>query len=190
LFLFAAKLIDFRTLVHAPANARSMLKIFLPAIFLLLSINTYAQRTVKLNKLWEKPQVYVAFEGYTLSFKIKDINRALVLLAEAGDSSYGLHSGLDSAGRYTLELFPGSQTEYRTKLQALMQKGVGVFLLLAGHAEIKAGRRKLKEIIADIQPIERDEPFVLVNFYDPKNNRLLFSGSMLTDMYNKDLGIE
>ncbi len=149
-----------------------------------------AQRTIKMNRLWAKPQVHVFFEGYTLSFKIKDIDRALLLLAETGDTTFGLPSGLDTAAEYHCELFQ-VKMEYRNKLQPLMQQGVGTFLLLAGHAEIRGRhRRKVKAVIADIKTSQLDDELAYVTFYDPRNNRILFSGSMAVNLYNKDLGIE
>jgi hypothetical protein len=66
-----------------------------------------------------------------------------------------------------------------------------VFLLLAGRAEIVSPRRKrVREIIVNIEPVQRDDTLAYVNFYDPRNNTLLFSGTMAVDIYNKDLGIE
>jgi len=165
--------------------------ILLFAASFFLFIVADAQRSVPLQNLWAKPQVHVRFEGYTLSFKIKDIDRALILLAETGDSSYGIRSRLDTNGNYQIDLYPGLSAEYRNKIQPLMQRGVGAFLLLAGHAEVRNARnKKLSEVIADIQDKEGDEHDLAIKFYDPKNNHLLFFGSMSAELYNKDLGIE
>ncbi len=166
-----------------------MRRILLFAATLIISCSLHAQRTIKLNNLWEKPQVHALFQGYTISFKIKDIDRALILLAETGDTSFGLSSGLYNTGKYHVELYPGFRTEYKNPLQPLLQRGVGPFLLLAGQARIVSPRhKKLKEIIADIQPV--DDSLAYINFYDPRNKKLLFSGSMPLDMYKKDLGID
>jgi hypothetical protein len=163
------------------------------ALLLLFSIcflNASAQRTVKLRNLWSRPQVHVVFHGYTLSFTLKDIDKTLALLTETGDSLYGTTSGLDTAGNYVVEVFSGTKTQYKNPVQPLMQNGVGVFLLLAGHAYIQNPRhRKVTEIVANIQPTPQSgEAFIM--FYDPKNKELLFSGKMNGELYNKDLGIE
>ncbi|MCF8448402.1 MAG: hypothetical protein K9G49_00910 [Taibaiella sp.] len=168
-----------------------MKRIILLATMLCCSYGLQAQKTVKLNNLWTKPQVHVLFQGYTLSFKIKDIDRALVLMDGIGDPSFGATSGLDTLVNYNTELFPGTRTLYRNKLQPLMQKGVGAFLLLAGQAQVVNHKnKKLKEIIADVQPVKMDDSFAYINFYDPRNNNLIFSGSMNVGMYGQDLGIE
>jgi len=155
-----------------------------------VSYSSFAQRTINMSNLWSRPQVHVLFRGYKISFTIKDIDKALSLLAETGDSSFGTTCGLDTGKNFVIELFPGTKTEYRTRLQPLIQNGVGVFLLLAGHAYIESPRHKrLTEIIVNIQPNpESDEAFILFN--DPKTNTLLFSGKMAGEMYNKDLGID
>ena len=158
---------------------------------LTLSWSSFAQRTVKIRNLWAKPQVHVLFQGYTLSFTIKDINRAIVLLAETGDSTYWNSVRLNDKMQYTLELYPGSRTEYRTELQPLIQKGVGAFLLTAGHAVIKRKRhKKLEEILVDIGTRGVGENDILITVYDPKNRKMVFQGRMKADMYNKDLGID
>ena len=158
----------------------------------ILSYSTFAQHTVQLRNLWAKPQVHVLFDGYIISFTVKDIDRAMVLLAETGDSSYGVSSGLDPSVIYRTELYPDLRMEYRSKLQPLLQKGIGAFLLTAGHAEIKRGKRKmLKEITIDIGQLTAGESDVIVRVYDPNNNnKIIFSGKMRADLYNKDLGID
>ena len=162
--------------------------IFLALFFPVLC---FSQRTIKLCNLWAKPQVHVKFGDYYLSFKIKDINKALELMAKTGDSSFGLTSRLDESARYAIALYPGLDMEYRDRLQPLMQKGVGVFLLLAGHAEIRKGKRKvLHEIIADMRPVRNDAIYAYVNFFDPKTNAMIFSGRMNVAMYNQDLGLD
>ena len=165
---------------------------FLLLIFLVLFYPSlcFSQRTVRLCNLWEEPQVHVKFGDYYLSFKIKDINKALELMAKTGDSSFGATSHLKESGRYSLVLYPGLDMEYRDRLQPLMQKGVGVFLLLAGHAEVRRGKRKvLHEIIADVRPVRNDAIYAYVNFFDPKTKAIIFSGRMNVAMYNQDLGI-
>jgi len=158
---------------------------------LAMSAVLFAQRTVKLHNLWAKPQVHVLFEGYTLSFKIKDINRTIELLNEIGDTTYGITSGLDTLRQFPIELYPGLKLQYRNTLQPLVQRGVGCFLLLSGQAYIvNKKKKKLKEIVANILPVKGDDELAYVNFYDPKNNKLLFSGCMPVGLYNKDLGID
>src|SRR5262249_52779406 len=109
--------------------------------------------------------------------------------AETGDLTYGDSSGLDTAKDYIVELYPGLEHQYRSRLQPMMQQAIGAFLLLAGHAVIESPRhKKLTAITADIKTDETDEAYVV--FYDPRNHTLLFSGRMPVDMYNKDLGID
>lgn len=166
---------------------------FLSLIFLVVLLQTtcFAQRTVNLCNLWAKPQVHVKFEDYYVSFKIKDIDKALSLMAATGDSSFGLTSHLDEGTDYAVVLYPGLDMEYRNRMQPLLQRGVGVFLLLAGHAEVKNGRKKvLHKIIADMSQVSNDARYTYVNFFDPKTNAMLFSGRMNTAMINQDLGIE
>lgn len=157
-----------------------------------LSFFAQAQHTVQLKNLWAKPQVHVLFDGYSISFTVKDIDRAIVLLNETGDTTYGIRSGLDPSVIYKIELYPDLRMEYRSSLQALLQKGVGAFLLTAGHAEIiKGKRKKVREITVDIGELTIGENDVVVRVYDPGNkNKIIFSGRMRADMYNKDLGID
>ena len=163
--------------------------LLLPAI--IFSCTLFGQRTVKIRNLWARPQVHVMFQGYTLSFSVKDIDKALSLLAGTGDSTYGIASGLDTAKDFALELYDGTRTQYRTGLQPLMQQCAGTFLLLAGHAYITNSRHKaLTEITADITEVRSETGEAFVNFYDPKNNKLIFSGKMPVELYNQDLGIE
>jgi len=164
--------------------------VMLLTLSLAMSVVLFAQRTIKLHKLWAKPHVHVLFEGYTLSFKIKDINRAIELLNEIGDTTYGTTSGLDTLRHYPIELYPGLRLQYRNALQPLMQRGVGCFLLLSGQAQIvNKKKKKLKEIITDIVPVKGDDELAYINVYDPKNNKLIFSGCMPVGLYNKDIGI-
>ena len=168
-----------------------MKRVTLVLLTLLLSCSAFGQRTVPLRNLWTRPQVHVWFEGYKLSFSIKDIDRALELLAETGDTTYGLTSGLDTASNYTVELMSGTKMEYRNDLQHMLQNNIGTFLLTAGHAEIMNARHKrLTDIIMDIQPLHDGDDMAYIVFYDPKSKKILFTGRMAADMYKKDLGIE
>ena len=165
------------------------LSLFLSAFT--LSFSSFAQHPIQMSNLWMKPQVHVLFNGYTVSFTIKDINKALALLAETGDTIYGTTSGLDTAGNYFVELYPGLHQEYINKLQPLLQKGVGTFLLTARHAYIENSRhKKVSVILSDIQPLIEGEDITTVKFYDPENNKLIFEGVLDAAMYNKDLGID
>jgi len=156
----------------------------------IISGSAFAQRTIQMRNLWIRPQVHVIFGDYTISFTIKDIDRALELLGETGDTSYGTTCGLDTSGNYFIELYPGNKMEYHKPLEPLIQKGVGVFLLSAGHAYIEDKKHKpVKSIIMDIQPLQRGVDDAYILFYDERNNNMLFSGRMAADMYNKDLGI-
>ena len=131
------------------------------------------------------------FEGYSVFFTIKDIDKALSLLAEIGDTSFGSACGLDTSGNYYTELYSGSKMEYHNKLQLLLQNAVGCFLLSKGHATVERTRHKqLKVIIMDIMaPVAtQDEEYLL--FYDPHSGKRIFSGKMLQEMFDKDLGID
>lgn len=165
------------------------ISLFLSAF--MFSYCALAQHTVPLKNLWADPEVHVLFEGYTVSFTVKDINRALVLLAETGDTTFGLNSHLETGKNYAIELQRGTRMEYHTALQPLIQNGVGVFLLTAGHAYIENSRhRKVKEMTMEIQPMAEGTNDVYIFFYDPRTNKMVFSGKMAVDMYKKDLGIE
>ena len=168
-----------------------MKRISLLFVVFIVSFSTHAQHTVQMRNLWADPEVHVLFEGYTVSFTIKDINRALELLAETGDSTYGTSSGLDTAKQYYVELYPGFRTEYRNSLQPLLQKGVGAFLLTSGHAVIKNPKhKKVKYIIVDIKPLIGGVDVTDVKFYDPNTDKLIFNGQIAAGMYHKDLGID
>jgi hypothetical protein len=74
-------------------------------------------------------------------------------------------------------------------MEPMLQNNIATFLLLAGHAVIRNPHHKrLSTINADI--VQVHDGIAFVEFYDPRNNRLLFSGSMKTDLYNMDLGID
>lgn len=109
---------------------------------LAISVVLSAQRTIKLHNLWVKPQVHVLFEGYTLSFTIKDINRTIEILNEIGDTTFGTTSGLDTLRHYPLELYPGLRLQYRNKLQPLMQRGVGCFYYYQVRQILSTRKRK------------------------------------------------
>ena len=168
-----------------------MKRIALLLIGLVLFYSAFAQRTIKMRNLWARPQVHVTFNGYVVSFTLKDINRALTLLNETGDSTFGSYCALDTGKNHFIELYPGSRMEYHNSLQPLLQNGVGAFLLLAGHAYIETPRHKyVPAIAADIQPVQEGRDKALILYYDPQNNKMLFSGQMAVDMYNQDLGID
>ena len=160
------------------------------AVFL-LSCSTFAQRTIRMRNIWTRPQVHVLFEGYIISFTIRDIDRALLLLAETGDSTFGLVSGLDTLKDYNCELYSGVRMEFRSQLQNLIQNGVGAFLLTAGHAYIENPKHKqVLSITADIDVFPGGVDQAFIKFYDPHNDKRLFTGRMVASMYNKDLGID
>ncbi len=158
---------------------------------LIISGTTQAQRTIQLRNLWTRPQVHVLFQGYSISFTIKDIDKALQLLAETGDTTYGTTCGLDTSGDYVVELFPGLKMEYRKPLQILMQKAVGAFLISAGHAYIENPKHKIvRAVVSDIKPISPGADDAYIIFTDPNNDNMIFAGMMAADMYRKDLGID
>ena len=162
-------------------------------LFLVLfsTLSSYAQRPVEMRNLWTRAQVHVLFEGYTVSFAIKDINRSLAIMREMGDSSQPATCGLDTAKDYYYDLFPGIHAEFHHEMQPLLQNVVGAFLLTAGHAIVQDRRHKtLKSVIMDIGIAGIGEHVVSIYFYDPKNKKILFEGRMDVDMYKKDLGID
>ncbi len=157
----------------------------------IISFSAPAQRTIQMRNIWIRPQVYVSFQGYTIAFTIKDIDKALQLLYDTGDTTFGTSCGLDTSGTYQVELFPGMKAEYRSRLQYILQRGVGAFLLCAGHAYIENPKHKpVRAIICDLKPIPMGMDATYILFTDPRNDNLLFAGQMAADMYNKDLGIE
>ncbi len=156
-----------------------------------VSLSVSAQRTIAMRNIWTRPQVYVLFQGYTIAFTIKDIDKALQLLYETGDTTFGNTCGLDTSGTYKIDLFPGLKMEYRNRVQWILQKGVGAFLLTAGHAYIEDARhRPVRSVICDLKPPSMGGDAVYILFTDPRNEQLLFAGAMSADMYNKDLGID
>ncbi len=160
------------------------------AVFI-LPFSSFSQKTVELRNLWAQPQVHILFEGYTISFTIRDIDRALVLLSERGINTYGNASGLDTTRQHHTELYPGFRQQYRNTLQPIVQNGVGVFLLSKGRAVVRnPKRKKLKSIIMDVSPFTEGMRSTDVKFYDPKNDQLLFSGRLAESMRNADLGID
>lgn len=168
-----------------------MKKMLLLLVALVLHYAAPAQRNVPLRTLWTRPQVHVLFGGYTLSFTIKDIDKALELLSQTGNHTYGSSCGLDTAGNYYIELYAGNKTQYRNRMQEVMQKAVGAFLLTAGRAYIvNAKRRNVPVIISDIQPVIKDMDHAFVSFYDPKKNNMLFYGDLPVVMYKMDLGLD
>ncbi len=168
-----------------------MKRLSLLLLAFILSFTSFAQRAIQMRNIWTRPQVHVLFQGYILSFTIKDINRAMELLQETGDTTFGKSCGLDTAGNYVLEFFPGFHQEYHSKLQRLMQAGVGAFLLSNGLACIEnAKHKKVPAIITDMVPLMDGVEITAVKFYDPKTKTMLFDGLLEAGMYNKDMGID
>ena len=162
---------------------------FLLALFQFHSI--HGQHPVEMRNLWAIPRVHILFEGYTVSFAIRDINKALILLRETGDSTNPENCALDTGRDYIYELYPGIHMEYHHLMQPLIQNVVGAFLLSAGHAVVENAKHKiLGSLIMDIGMAGIGEQFVFIHFYDPKNHKLVFEGKMAVDMYKKDLGID
>ncbi len=158
---------------------------------LIIPYSSFSQKTVELRNLWAQPQVHILFEGYTISFTIRDIDRALVLLSERGINTYGNTSGLDTTRQHHIELYPGFRQQYRNTLQHMVQNGVGAFLLSKGRAVIRNPKgKKLKGIIMDMNPFTEGVQSTGVKFYDPKNDQLLFTGQLAASMLNADLGID
>jgi hypothetical protein len=185
---------DNSVIEQAAERSYSFMRNFLFALIVFsVPVAGFAQRAVQMKTLWDRPQVHVLFQGYTLSFSIKDINKALQLLSETGDIAYGAASKLDTAKDYYIELYPGLDMQYRNSLQPLIQRGVGAFLLTAGHALIETRKHKLcREIIEDIKDRPGGDKSVVITFTDPKTKtgKMIFFGTMSVAMYGKDLGID
>ena len=157
----------------------------------ILSVTAFAQRTIQMRNIWTRPQVYVLFQGYTIAFTIKDIDKALQLLYDTGDTTFGTACGLDTSGTYTIEMFPGLKMEYRNRVQFILQKGVGAFLLTSGRAYIENPKHKpVRAVVCDLKPLPLGADAAYVIFTDPRNENVLFTGAMAADMYNKDLGLD
>ncbi len=155
------------------------------------SFFAHAQKNVVIRNLWADPEVHVAYQGYEVSFTIKDINKAMKLLAGTGDKTFDTASHLDPSRNYYIELYPGYRTEYHDPLQPILQLGVGAYLLYRGHAVIKNHKhKKLKNITMDMMPFRAGEHVTTVKFYDPANGQLIFNGQFADGMINADLGID
>ncbi len=144
-----------------------------------------------LRNLWAKPQVHILFNNYTLSFTIRDINRALQLLTEAGDSTFGITSRLDTNKKYTIELLPDIRTLYHDQLQVMMQNAVATYLLTAKRALITNPKQKtISTIELEIITPETGENYIYLNVYDPKTKAKIFTGKMPINLYDMDIGID
>lgn len=156
---------------------------------------TPAQHPQKMRNLWTTPQVHVFFGEYKVSFAIRDINKALALLRQNGDSTHTAICGLDTAINYTFELYPGDRTQYRNATEPLLQNVVGCYLLSVGMAEVecKKNKRKIKhleEVLVDVKTTAPEGNIMLVDFFDPETNKMLFSGQMPVILYKADIGID
>ena len=159
-------------------------------LFLLLSGYLHAQQPIPIRNLWARPQVHVVFGEYTVSFTIRDINKALQLLRDNGQVFATPYCGLDTSKNYYFELYPGSHAEYKDTMQPLLQNQVAAFLLSAGRAEVMKNKKPLGTIIMDLGEADLGEPSVFVSFFDPKSKTMLFSGKMPVCLYKKDIGID
>lgn len=156
-----------------------------------LSFTVFAQRIVKMRTMWDRPQVHVHFEGYTVSFRVQDINKALGMLYETGVKKYGTNCMLDTAGTYPLQLNRDLRLQYRSGIEPIMHKAIGAYLITAGRAYIQNRRgKRIAELEMDIQPLILETNEVFIMFYDKKTKKLVFAGSMPADMYNKDMGLD
>ncbi len=146
---------------------------------------------MQLRNLWAKPQVHILYNNYTLSFTIRDINRALQLLNEAGDSTYGTVSRLDTTKSYTIELLGDARTLYHNELQIMLQNAIATYLLTAKRALITNPKNKtISSIELDISTPETGENFIYLNVYDPKTKAKIYTGKMPVYLYDMDLGID
>lgn len=160
-------------------------------MLLLIPWLAQGQYPQKLRNLWTRPQVHVLFGNYRVSFAIRDINKALMLLRREGDSTYVRSCLLDTALNYTYEMQAGVNTEYRQPAEVLIQNVVGPYLLSAGMAEVENRKlKKLERVLVDVNRSEMGLDIFTVDFYDPDTNEMIFSGEMPKVLYRLDIGID
>ena len=171
-----------------------MKKGFLLLVLLAAALTAQCQKTVKIRNLWTRPQIHVHFKEYTVSFSVRDIDRALELLNGTGDYTYGTKSDLDSTKDFTIELLNDLHTEYKVALQPMLQNSIGTFLLTKGLAVITTPKHKktrtLQSVIMDYDDLDATETNIFIHFYDPDNHHLLFTGKLPLALYNLDMGID
>ena len=171
-----------------------MKKALLLILVILSGGQVFCQKTVPIRNLWTQPQVHISFKEYTVSFSIRDIDRALELLVATGDYTFGTKSNLDTTKNYSIELFNDLHTEYKSDIQPLIQNCMGTFLLTKGLAVVTTPKGKkqkvLKSMLMDFEDVDTGETSVYIHFYDPENHHLLFTGKMPVNMYNQDMGID
>ena len=166
------------------------------ACFLLLVIISTvslcaAQQKIKLVKMWRPMQMHVIFHEYHLFFNLRDMDQAMSYLHEANPKMYDSTTGLDSNKLYQTEV-ESMDMEYRNALQPLMQKDVGVYLLLRGHAYIEDRyHKKIRKIVARIgEALDTNGMFfVPVTFYDAHTDKMLFSGIMNVSLQHRLLDL-
>jgi hypothetical protein len=165
------------------------LLLLLCAIFLMLSARS--QQKVAIRNLWARPEVHITYNGYKLAFTIRDIDKTLGFLREAGDIAAPPTCELDTGRDYFYEIATGLHPEYQYPIQEVMHTLAGAYLLNLGHVVIIApGRKKpLKEIIVNFSATEPGEEKALVTFYDPANRAIIFQGWLNMAIYKRDLGI-
>lgn len=168
-----------------------MRKVACTILLVTMAIAAVAQQKIKLRRLWQRTQVHVIFNEYHLFFSIRDMDQTIRYLHESDPQLYDSTTGLDSNLLYQTEL-EARDMEYHNSLQPLIQKEVGVFLLLRGRAYIEDSRhKKIKTIIARIgEPIDTNgNLFVPVNFFDAKTNKMLFAGVMNVSIQHRLLDL-
>ncbi|MBA3827925.1 MAG: hypothetical protein H0X33_03225 [Taibaiella sp.] len=164
-------------------------------LFLVIfSFTARAQHTIHLVHMWQKPQVHLVYKGFHLFFTIKDINTTLQYLHRIDATLYpDSTSGLDENKLYGVELVEGRDMEYMNRLQPIMQKEAGAFMLMRGHAYIETQRHKrVKVIISEAGPAEdhNRNTFALIHFFDTKTGKELFAGMMNLALQSKYLELQ
>lgn len=163
-------------------------------VFLTIQLSaliTHAQHNIHLRNLWVEPNIHIFFQGYTVSFALKDVNKAMYMQHfELGDVQLPTQCDLDSNKHHYFELFSSPNILYRNAMQEYLHVAIGCYLLGIGKAHILNPKKKLvPDIIEDVDPNE-NSPFLYIKYYDAKTHSLLFSGRMLRGMYHKDIGID
>lgn len=169
----------------------TMKKLLFLVVLFLYNGASKGQYPLKMRNLWTRPQVHIIFGDYRVSFAIRDINKALRLIREQGDTLQPKKFWLDTAGNYTWELYSGTRMQYNSPEQAFIQNVVGAYLLSSGMALVENRKlKRLEEIVVDVRYTALGGDELFVDFFDPKTNQMLFSGKMPAAIYKMDMGID
>ncbi|NDC39957.1 MAG: hypothetical protein EBZ77_00130 [Chitinophagia bacterium] len=160
-------------------------------LLLLCTSSAVAQRIVTTRNLWVRPEVHITFNGYTLSFALKDINKTLKLLESDGTPYTDAQLKLDTGQQYAVELYPGLRMEYQFPVQALIQNVTGAYLMSIGKVEIKDPRQRVvTSFILDVDYDSHGASQYLVTCFDTRRKTMIFQGRLPASLLNRDIGID